>query len=185
MKLGKKTIVLLGLPLGLGVAAGVVVLFVLKPFGPAPAAPTIPDPGPGQHGIMLPLDAKVVNLAPGGDFKYVKVGVTLELRPESADFYALKAEARTAAETLVVKDKEYILPLLDDAVGRVLASKTSTDLLAEGGRETLKTELLAAVRTVLDGSSATEAAPTESGDPAAAAEPSEVLDLYFTDLVMQ
>ena len=64
MKLGKKTIVLLGLPLGLGVAAGVVVLFVLKPF--STTATTVPDPAPGQHGVMLPLDTKVVNLSPGG-----------------------------------------------------------------------------------------------------------------------
>jgi flagellar basal body-associated protein FliL len=173
VKLGKKTIVLMGLPLGLGVAAGVVVLFVLNPF--AAASATIPDPAPGEHGVMLPLDTKVVNLSPGGDYKYAKVGVTLELRPEAADFYALKSDARTAAEALIVKDYTDVLPLLDDAVGGVVASKTSTDLLSAGGREALKQELITAVRSVLDGE------PAAGSSPA----PSSVIDLYFTDLVMQ
>lgn len=192
MKLGKKTIVLLGLPLGLGLAAGVLVLFILKPFGGAEAA-GVPDPGPGQHGVMLPLDTKVVNLAPGGDFKYAKVGVTLELRPADAAFYALAADARTAAQDIVVKEYADILPLLDDAVGGVVAAKSSTALLNEGGRETLKQDLLAAVRKVLDGAetaapgvSAGSPAPGASAaSPAPTAAPSTVLDLYFTDLVMQ
>lgn len=182
MKLGKKTIVLLGLPLGLGIAAGVVVLVVLKPFGGSTVA-TVRDPGAGEHGVMLPLDTKVVNLSPGGDYKYAKVGVTLELRPDTADFYALKADARTAAESLVVKDYTDVLPLLDDAVGRVVGAKTSTELLSQGGRDQLKVQLLDAVRTVLDGSPA--AAPVASGASAPPPAASDVLQLYFTDLVMQ
>ena len=178
MKLGKKTIVLMGLPLGLGVAAGVVFLVVLKPAG---VAPGVPDPGPGQHGVMVPLDTKVVNLAPGGDFKYAKVGVTLEIRPEDPGFYALKSDARTAAEALVVKDYAYVLPLLDDAVGKVVASRTSTELVSQGGRDALKAELIDAVRKVLDGTPA----PVASGASPAPPEATSVLELYFTDLVMQ
>jgi flagellar basal body-associated protein FliL len=178
VKLGKKTIVLMGLPLGLGVAAGVVFLVVLKPAG---ATPGVPDPASGQHGVMVPLDTKVVNLAPGGDYKYAKVGVTLEIRPNDASFYALKADARTAAETLVVKDYAYVLPLLDDAVGKVVGAKTSTDLLGQGGRDALKAELIDAVRKVLDGG----AAPVASGASPAPPEATSVLELYFTDLVMQ
>jgi flagellar basal body-associated protein FliL len=186
VKLGKKTIVLLGLPLGLGLAAGVLVLVVLNPFGSA-APVAIPDPGPGQHGVMLPLDTKVVNLAPGGDFKYAKVGVTLELRPADAGFYALTADARTAAEDLIVKEYTDLLPLLDDAVGGVVGAKTSTDLLNQGGRATLKQELVDAVRKILDGGEAVAPAPSgdTSGASPAPAGPSSVLDLYFTDLVMQ
>jgi flagellar basal body-associated protein FliL len=183
VKLGKKTIVLMGLPLGLGVAAGVVFLVLLKP---ASAAPGVPDPAPGEHGVMVPLDTKVVNLAPGGDYKYAKVGVTLELRPDDPGFYALKSDARTTAEGLVVKDYADILPLLDDAVGKVVGSKTSTDLLTQGGRDALKTELIDAVRKVLDGGAA--AAPAASGVVGASPAPpvaSTVLELYFTDLVMQ
>jgi flagellar basal body-associated protein FliL len=176
VKIGKKAIVLMGLPLGIGIAAAVVVLVVLKPFGNS-APPGVPDPTADQHGIMLPLDTKVVNLTAGGDYKYAKVGVTLELRPETADFYALKAEARTTAEALVVKDYADILPVLDDAVATVVAAKSSTDLNTADGRAALKQELLDAVRAVLDG----EAGGTAGASPA----PSQVLDLYFTDLVMQ
>lgn len=180
MKLGKKTIVLMGLPLGLGLAAGVVFLVVLRPGG---ATSGVPDPAPGQHGVMVPLDTKVVNLAPGGDYKYAKVGVTLEMRPEDAGFYALKAEARTTAESLIVKEYAYALPLLDDAVGKVVASKTSTQLVNQGGRDALKAELIDAVRKVLDGTPAP--APAESAASAPPVEATSVLDLYFTDLVMQ
>jgi flagellar basal body-associated protein FliL len=194
VKAGKKTILLVGIPLGLGLAAGLaVVLLVLKPFA---APPPVPDPGPDQRGVMLPLDTKVVNLVPGGDFKYAKVGVTLELRPDMASFYDLKAEARTAAETLVVKDMADVLPLLDDAVARVVSSKTSTELLNDTGREQLKAELLEAIRAVLDGESpaagpaaSASSGAAASGAPAASAAaatgPSQVLGLYFTDLVMQ
>jgi flagellar basal body-associated protein FliL len=178
VKLGKKTIVLMGLPLGLGVAAGVVFLVVLKP---ASVAPGVPDPAPGQHGVMVPLDTKVVNLAPGGDYKYAKVGVTLELRPDDPGFYALKADARTAAESLVVANYTYILPLLDDAVGKVVGSKTSTELLSQGGRDALKSELIDAIRKELDGPPAPAASGASPAPPAA----STVLELYFTDLVMQ
>jgi flagellar basal body-associated protein FliL len=186
VKVGKKTIVLLGLPLGIGVAAGVIMLFVLKPFGVAAIA-TVPDPGPDQHGVMLPLDTKVVNLTPGGDFKYAKVGVTLELRPQTADFYSLAAEARTTAEALIVKDYTDIMPVLDDAVATVVAAKSSTGLVTADGRAQLKLELLDAVRAVLDGELPAAAASPDPADasPAPAARPSKVIDLYFTDLVMQ
>jgi flagellar basal body-associated protein FliL len=196
VKIGKKTIVLLGLPLGIGIAAAVVVLVVLKPFG-ASAPPGVPDPTGEQHGVMLPLDTKVVNLTAGGDFKYAKVGVTLELRPETADFYALKAEARTAAEALIVKDFADILPVLDDAVATVVSSKNSTELNSAEGRSQLRQELLEALRAVLDGEGGAAAQPgaspaaegaspaAEGASPAAAPAPSRVIDLYFTDLVMQ
>jgi flagellar basal body-associated protein FliL len=185
VKAGKKTLLLVGITVGLGVAALLaVVLLVLKPFDPTPP---VPNPAAGQHGVMLPLDTKVVNLAPGGDYKYAKVGVTLELRPDKADFYKLAAADREAAAGIVVKGMSDELPMLDDAVARVVSSKTSTDMLAESGREQLKQELLDAVRAVLDGespsASATPAASGATSAPPAAG--SDVLELYFTDLVMQ
>jgi flagellar basal body-associated protein FliL len=201
VKLGKKTIALAGVPLGLGVAAAVVFLVVL-PKGSAPVG--VPDPKPGQHGVMLPLEAKVVNLGAGGDFHYAKVGVTIELRPGDASFYALVAEARTTAETLAVKEYEGATPLLQDAIGRITSAKTSTQLGTPAGREALRTELLAAFREILGDaepaavtsaapapSAGTSAAPASSAGSAAPAasvtpsSPTKVLDIYFTDLVMQ
>jgi flagellar basal body-associated protein FliL len=203
VKLGKKTIALAGVPLGLGIAAAVVFLVVLPKMGAAPVG--VPDPAAGQHGLMLPLEAKVVNLAAGGDYHYAKVGVTVELRPADASFYALTADARTAAETLAIKDYDVAIPLFQDAIGRITAAKTSVELGTPDGREQLRTELLAAFREVLGdpaptaavaSQAPTPAAPAASGatastapaasiTPVAPAKASEVLDIYFTDLVMQ
>jgi flagellar basal body-associated protein FliL len=162
VKLGKKTIALLGVPLGLGVAAGLVYFFVLsKPAEP----PKIPDPETGQHGVMVVLEDKVVNLLKGGDYRYAKVGVTIEVRPESADFYKLKGEARVVAEKELVKGYEAALPLMLDAVGQTVGSRTSTDLGTPEGRATLKEDVHKAMGGIL-------------GEE-------EVLAVYFTDLVMQ
>ncbi len=162
MKLGKKAIALIGVPIGLGIAAGLVFMFVLN----KPAeAPKLPDPSPGQHGVMIALEDKVVNLMTGGDFRYAKIGVTVEVRPEKADFYALKGEARVAAEKEILKDYEAAMPLLQDAVGTAVGSRTSSELATPEGRQKLKEDLHAAVAGVL-------------GEE-------EVLAVYFTDLVMQ
>jgi flagellar FliL protein len=162
VKLGKKTIALLGLPLGLGVAAGLVYFFVLA--GPS-VPPEIPDPGEGEHGPMIALEDRVVNLAKGGDFRYVKVGLTVEVRPESADFYKLKGEPRVVAEKELEKVYEAVMPLMYDAVGRTVGAKTSEELGTPEGREALKTEVHTAMAEIF-------------GEK-------EVLDVYFTDLVMQ
>lgn len=162
MKLGKKSILLLGIPLGLGVAAGLVYFFVLA--GPS-TPPVTPDPAEGQHGVMVALDDKVVNLMTGGDFRYAKVGVTVELRPEKADFYKLVGEARVTAEKEIVKEYDAALPLMYDAVGRTIGAKTSSELGTPGGRQALKTELTTAMGEILGAQ--------------------DVLNVYFTDLVMQ
>lgn len=162
MKLGKKTIALLGLPLGLGVAAGLVYFFVLA--GPS-VPPEIPDPATGEHGVMIAMEERVVNLLKGGDYRYAKVGVTVELRPESAGFYQLKGEARVTAEKELAKEYEAVMPLMLDAVGRTVGAKSSTDLGTPDGRDALKTEVHRAMADIL-------------GEH-------EVLAVYFTDLVMQ
>lgn len=162
MKLGKKSIALLGVPLGLGIAAGLVYFLVLsKPPEPVET----PDPSPGQHGPMIGLEERVVNLMEGGAYRYVKVGVTVELRPEKADFYALKGEARKVAEEEIHKEYEAAVPLMLDAVGRVVGAHTSDELGTPEGRAGLKEEVHGAMAEIL-------------GEH-------EVLAVYFTDLVMQ
>jgi len=164
VKLGKKTIALLGLPLGVGLAGGLIYMFVLA--GPSkPAEIPGPDTAQGQHGVMIPLEEKVVNLLKGGDYRYAKIGLTVEVRPDSADFYALKGEARAAAEKEAVKGYDAAMPLLLDALGRTVGARTSNDLGTPDGRQMLKDGLLAEIRKVLGAN--------------------EVLDVYFTDLVMQ
>jgi flagellar basal body-associated protein FliL len=114
---------------------------------------------------MVVLEDKVVNLLKGGDYRYAKVGVTIEVRPESADFYKLKGEARVVAEKELVKGYEAALPLMLDAVGQTVGSRTSTDLGTPEGRATLKEDVHKAMGGIL-------------GEE-------EVLAVYFTDLVMQ
>lgn len=158
---GKKAL-LLGLPLGFAVAGGLV---FTQLSGASAGPPPVPDPGEGQHGVMLALEDRVINLRTGGPFRYAKVAVTVELRPESADFYALTGKARADAEKEAIAASSSVVPLLIDAVGTAVSSADPTGLTTPEGRAALKRDLLDAMRAVL-------------GEH-------EVLDIYFTDFVMQ
>jgi flagellar basal body-associated protein FliL len=174
VKLGKKAILLMGIPLGLGIAAALAVLVVIPTLTAPPKQ--VADPLPGQHGYMIPLDTKVVNLAADSEYEYAKVGVTIELRPESSDFYAMAGAAREPLAAAKVKEMAELLPVLDDAVAKIVAAKTSQELTSAEGREALRQEILEALR-----------AATEKPAPSGLTEPvkPEVIDVYFTDLVMQ
>jgi flagellar basal body-associated protein FliL len=161
---GRRAILVLGLPLGL--AAGGALAFTMLSSSPK-AAPAIPDPSPGQVGPMLALDDRVINLTTttAGAFKYAKIGVTIELRPSTAGFYDLHGADRTKSETTELAKFTDNVPLLQDAVGAVVSAHDSSTLTTADGRAALKSELLSAVRKVM-------------GDK-------EVLDIFFTDFVMQ
>lgn len=156
---GRKAILLIGLPLGLA-AAGAIAFSQMSA-----KTPPVPDPRDGQHGPMLALDERVINLQNGGAYHYAKIGVTVELRPPTADFYTLEAEARATAEKTILAREQGAVPLLLDSLGTVVSSKNSNDLTAPDGRTTLKSQVLEAMRGVLGARA--------------------VLDVYFTDLVMQ
>jgi hypothetical protein len=116
---------------------------------------------------MLALDDKVINLSqttPGG-YKYAKIGVTIELRPTASSFYGLHGTERTKQETTELAAYTDAVPLLIDAVGTTVASHDSSTLTTAAGRSALKAELLASARKIL-------------GD-------TDVIDVFFTDLVMQ
>ena len=159
----RKTMLLLGLPVGLAAGGALAYFQFMAPAAPAPAG--VPDPGEGQHGPMLALDERVINLRSGGSYRYAKVGLTVEIRPDDAAFYALKGEPRHEAEKEIHATHESTVPLLLDALGTVVSGKTSNEITAKDGRAHLKEELLESMRHVL-------------GEH-------EVLDVYFTDLVMQ
>jgi flagellar basal body-associated protein FliL len=165
MKLPKgRKALLLGIPLGLAVAGGLA--FTQLSGGTASAGPPpVPNPTVGQHGVMLALESRVVNLRTGGSYRYAKVAVTVELRPVAADFYALTGKGRATAEKEAIADHDAALPLLTDAVGTVVSSADPAGLTTPEGRTTLKRGLLDAFRAVL-------------GER-------EVLEVYFTDFVMQ
>lgn len=152
---------LIGVIIGLAVAGALT--YVKLSSSSTPVA--VSEPADGQRGPMLALDERVVNLLSGGPYRYAKVGVTVELRPASPDFYGLSGEARATEEKLALLEHEADVPLILDALGRVVSAHSSNELVSIEGRATLKAELLEAIRVVV-------------GDDA-------VLNVYFTDLVMQ
>jgi flagellar basal body-associated protein FliL len=159
---GGKKALLLGLPLGLAVAGGLV---FTQLSGASSGPPLIPDPAEGQHGVMIALESRVVNLQAGGTYRYAKVAVTVELRPESAGFYGLTGKALEEADKEAIAANAPKVPILIDAVGTVVSSADPLSLITPEGRAKLKVDLLDAFRAIL-------------GER-------EVLNLYFTDLVMQ
>ena len=163
MKLpGGKKALLLGIPLGLALVGG---LAFTQLSGASAGPPPVPDPIAGQHGVMLALDSKVINLQAGGAYRYAKVAVTVELRPELASFYGLASTARATAEKDAIAKSSSVVPVLLDAVGTVVSAADPVALTTPEGRAKLKSDLLAALRAVL-------------GER-------EVLEIYFTDFVMQ
>ena len=160
---GRRAILILGVPLGLAAAGA----FVFMQMSAVKAAPQVPAPSPGQHGPMLALEPRVINLtaSPAGGYKYAKVAVTIELRPDSASFYSLSGDGRAKEEKTETDKISQDVPLLLDALGSSVSSHDSASLTSADGRAKLKAELLIAMRKVL-------------GDE-------KVIDIYFTDFVMQ
>jgi flagellar FliL protein len=161
---GRRAILVLGVPLGLAAAGA----FVFVQMSSASAPVPVRDPEPGEHGPMLALESRVINLSSStqaGAFKYAKVAVTVELRPTDASFYSLTSEDRAKQEKKETDEVVQDVPLLLDALGRVVSAHDSTSLTTPEGRAALKTELLAEMRKVM-------------GEK-------KVIDIYFTDFVMQ
>lgn len=161
---GRRAILALGLPLGLAAAGAFVFTQVLAP---PKVTPKVPDPAAGQAGLMLALDNRVINMTGtvAGGYKYAKLGVTIELRPAAASFYDLHGTERTKEEKTELEKRAEDTPRLLDALGSVVVAHDSTSLTSAAGRAALKEELLTAFRKIL-------------GED-------DVLNLYFTDFVMQ
>jgi flagellar basal body-associated protein FliL len=161
---GRRAILVLGIPLGLAAAGGLGFMMMSG----SSVTPPVPDPSEGHHGPMLALESRVINLTTGtqtGLYKYAKVAVTIELRPSAASFYSLDSTARAKEEKTETDKVVEDVPLLLDALGSTVSAHDSSTLTTPPGRAQLKAELLAAMRKVL-------------GDK-------EVIDIYFTDFVMQ
>jgi flagellar basal body-associated protein FliL len=161
---GRRAILVLGVPLGLAAAGAFVFVQMSSASVPVP----VRDPGDGEHGPMIALESRVINLTTGtqvGAFKYAKIAVTVELRPADASFYALDSAARAKEEKKETDEVAKDVPLMLDAVGRVVSSHDSATLTTPEGRATLKSELLAEMKKIL-------------GDR-------KVIDVYLTDFVMQ
>jgi flagellar basal body-associated protein FliL len=161
---GKRAILVLGVPLGLA-AAGAFVFMQMSAAGATPSA--VPDPKAGQLGPILALDDRVINLSvsDAGSYKYAKIGVSIEIRPSTASFYDLHGTERTTSETTELDKYQEEVPRLLDALGSVVSAHDSATLTTPDGRAQLKSELLDAFRQILG--------------------PDEVIDVFFTNFVMQ
>jgi flagellar basal body-associated protein FliL len=161
---GKRAILVLGMPLGLAAAGA----FVFMQMSAAPTEPPkVPDPATGQVGPILVLDDKVINLTTtsAASYKYAKIGVSIEIRPEAASFYDLHGEARTTEEKTELDKYTEELPKLLDALGSVVSAHDSTSLNSVDGRAKLKEELTERFQKILGAEN--------------------VIDVFFTNFVMQ
>lgn len=177
--MSKKAILLLGIPLGLGLAAGLafVLIFVVGVMDKA----QVPDPAEGQHGLMIPLADQVVNLTSSTDgYRYCKIGVTIEVRPEAAAYYTATTAEKEATHKEAVAAYGSVLPVLSDIVGRAVASRDSAVLGTEAGRQALLDQITAEFSEALG---ATEEIKNPGKEPIPGVK--RLLNVYFTTLVMQ
>ena len=103
---------------------------------PDPEGPVVPIERsvPRGNGILFPLGERIVNLADPGGYRYLRISITLEFLPESAEFYRLPAEKRKEEETVFLEDVTRQKPVIDDLVISVLVaepSPTSSRLMAK------------------------------------------------------
>jgi Flagellar basal body-associated protein len=134
----------------------------------APAADPVPDgatEAKPEEGVLYDMGSKVVNLADPGGYRYLKVGIVLEVLPADPEFYALSGEARKAAEDQLRETLDEKRPIIEDVVTVKLSSKTFEEVFTVTGKEQLKQEL--------------------RDDLNARLTVGQVRDIYFTDFMVQ
>jgi flagellar FliL protein len=133
-----------------------------------PVGPVVPIERavPRGNGILFPLGERIVNLADPGGYRYLRIAITLEFLPESAEFYKLPPAERAAREEEFQAEVTRQKPLIDDLVISILSSKTFADIFTLEGKEQLKAELIEKLNATL-------------GDK------KYVGAVYFTDFVVQ
>lgn len=129
-----------------------------------PHADPLPTPEFGS-GILIDLGSKVVNLADPGGYRFLKVGIVLELQPTDPAYYSLKPADQAKAEQQIRDDMANRQAIISDAVISCLSDKTFVDIFSLAGKEKLKAALLADLNKRL---------PTSA----------TVVRIYFTDFVI-
>ncbi len=117
---------------------------------------------------MLALDDRVINLnvTTAGAYKYAKVGVSIEMRPSTVGFYDLHGAARTTKESDGAREVR--------GHGAAAARRPRLD------------GLVARLRGPdLDRTAGPSSRPSCSSPFRKILGPEEVIDVYFTDFVMQ
>lgn len=188
----KPAIILLAISLVLGLAAAGFLLFpnripnriselpvqVRVSLGPKPD-PTSPTTAPttGEapekkdegsqpaEGLMYDMGSRVVNLADPGGYRYLKVGIVLEIVPTDQALGSLAGEARQQAEEQILEEIDEQRPIIEDVITLELTSKTFEEVFTVEGKEQLKEEIREDLNTRLN--------------------KHQIRDIYFTEFVIQ
>lgn len=153
-----------------------------KPFNLVYAAPVVqptptlePTPTavptvvimPGE-GLMETMSTKIVNLAGSTTNQYIRITIVLEFVPKAV----VTPTAATGGEGTTVDPNADLeasiqarMPMMDDIVITLLASKTYADLYTAEGKENLRSEIMNAINTKLP--------------------ELRVMSVYFTEFVVQ
>jgi flagellar basal body-associated protein FliL len=120
---------------------------------------------PGQ-GIPIDTGTKIVNLLDPGGRKFIRCNVVLELDPMNAEYEKLTGEAKTEFLTEFKTEVNNILPIVNDTIITILATKDFQSVYTSEGKEKLRNEILTALNEKLN--------PEHI-----------VISVYFTEFVMQ
>lgn len=153
-----------------------------KPFNLVYAAPIVqptptPEPTPTAvptvvimpgEGLMQTMSTKIVNLAGSTTNQYIRITIVLEFVPK----VVVTPTATTSGEGTTVDPNSDLetaiqarMPMMDDIVITLLASKTYADLYTAEGKENLRSEIMNAINTKLP--------------------EFHVMSVYFTEFVVQ
>jgi flagellar FliL protein len=113
---------------------------------PTPMPTAILKPG---EGLMVNSGTKIVNLADPTGKKYIRTTVVLEFSPTDPTYQKMTAEQKTAYTTTFTTDITAKMPMIDDAIITLLATKTYDALYTADGKERLRKEILDAVNARL------------------------------------
>jgi flagellar basal body-associated protein FliL len=158
-------IIVAGIVIGAGAAAGVVTGFIPVPFGPAAEARAAADKAKPPVTVMYTTKERVVNLADKSASKYLKVALTLEFI-DSKLKDPPKGAAVTQQQADFVAEMSPYSAIIDDALVTTLSSKASTDLLKSDGKDLLKSDLINNVNHALH-------------------DEEKVVNVYFTSFIIQ
>lgn len=138
------------------------------PSAAAPAVNPALDGTDGSRrveGLLYDVGSKVVNLADPGGYRYLKVGIVLEILPTDPVFYTLSGKAREEAVGQVLEALDKQRPIIEDVLTIKLSGKTFEEVFTIAGKEQLKQEL--------------------RDDLNARLTVGQVRDIYFTEFVIQ
>jgi flagellar protein FliL len=133
---------------------------------PTPTPTPMPTPVilPGD-GLMETMSTKIINLAGSSGNQYIRVTVVLEFKP-IVSLNAVVAGGGNADPNAALKAEiETRMPIMDDVVITLLATKTYEDLYTAQGKENLRKEIMDAINSRLP--------------------EFHIMSVYFTEFVVQ